>query len=119
MGTAPERFMNFTRRIGVYLVLFGVFGGGCGVERPSREQALSTLVSEFDGAGACVDGDTCIIAGQGNCSCGRPINSKSASTVAEAVLRLNSTCAAEDFLADCIAYVNPKCEANRCVAEPR
>jgi hypothetical protein len=37
----------------------------------------------------------------------------------EAVEAVNQACAVEDFLGDCIAYQNPRCEQGQCVADPR
>ena len=92
---------------------------GCGPDRAAREAALTELGRRIVAAESCAATDPCILAGRSNCSCERPVNGNAASGIAEAVAEVNRTCSPSDFLADCPAYVNVRCEAWRCVADLR
>lgn len=85
------------------LTLALVMGGACGEE----------LEEIIESARACAEGDTCILAGSGQCTCPTPINSNSAERVAEAVE--DHDC--EGLAVDCRARSNPRCEQGRCVAD--
>lgn len=77
-----------------------------------------TLAAVIDDAAACAEGDTCVVAGATDCSCGGPVNSARVDEVEAAAARV-SCC---DLLGRCIAvecaaFENVRCEAGRCVAD--
>jgi hypothetical protein len=71
-----------------------------------------------DDAAACADGDTCVVAGSGDCVCGSPINENSVEEVeaaadAIACCDLLGSCVA----VDCAAFENVACVDGRCVGD--
>jgi hypothetical protein len=101
----------------VSLVVLGWGLAACG--NTSREEALAELGRVMTEARACDATSQCILAGQSNCSCAGPVNAAARSRIDAAVARVNEVCAASDFLGDCMAYENPRCEQGQCVADPR
>lgn len=89
----------------------------CGAYAPSTEAKLNQLTVTMADAGACVTGDTCVLAGKSNCSCDAPVNARAKTQIDAQVSQINQTCAAEDFLGDCQTLTLPRCEAGRCVAD--
>lgn len=101
------------------LLVFSLAAAACGGETVTREEALAELSRVMAEAKACSATSQCVIAGQSNCSCAAPVNASFSERIDDAVEDVNRTCAIEDFLGDCIAYQNPRCEQGRCVADPR
>lgn len=64
-------------------------------------------------AAACSPGDTCVLAGSAQCLCPVPVN---ASRAAEIEASAKDVCCGGGVV-DCVAFVNPRCENGRCVAD--
>ncbi len=93
-----------SRVVGLALVLTS----GCG--RISLEE-FSAQVRE---ARACSEGDTCVLAGGGTCTCASPVNASRADALNEAVKNVDC----EGSMVDCVAFQpNARCEAGQCVAD--
>jgi hypothetical protein len=101
------------------LLVFSIAAVSCGGSEPTREEALDQLFRVMAEAKACSASSQCVLAGKSNCSCEAPVNASFLPRIEDAVEDVNDTCAIEDFLGDCIAYQNPRCEQGQCVADPR
>jgi len=86
--------------VGLALVLTS----GCGTI--SREE-FDAKVQE---ARACAEGDTCVEAGKGRCTCGRPVNASRAADINEAAQYVD--CVYKDL--DCGAYGYMHCVQGKC-----
>lgn len=89
--------------VGLALVLTS----GCG--RISLEE-FSAQVRE---ARACGEGDTCVLAGGGTCTCASPVNASRAAEINDAVERVDC----EGSMVDCIGYRTARCENGQCVGD--
>lgn len=83
-----------------------VLAAGCGVSI----EDFNALVED---ARACQAGDTCVLAGGGQCTCNSPVNASRAVEIDEA---------AEDVrcggaMVECPSWTAVRCEAGRCVAD--
>ena len=101
------------------LLVFSLSAAACSDEAPTREEALDQLSSVMAEAKECSATNQCVLAGKSNCSCEAPVNASFVGRIEDAVEDVNRTCDIEDFLGDCIAYQNPRCEQGQCVADPR
>lgn len=63
---------------------------------------------------ACEEGDACVLAGNTQCSCPLPVNSKDKEQIDQAAAFLD--CGGKTV--KCQGYVNPRCEDRTCVADP-
>jgi hypothetical protein len=99
------------------LLVLSIAEASCG--GTTREEALEQLSRVMTEAKACSTSSQCVLAGQSNCSCAAPVNASFLPRIDAAVSEVNRTCAAADFLGDCLAYQNPRCEQGQCVADPR
>ncbi|HEX8699274.1 MAG TPA: hypothetical protein VF815_10590 [Myxococcaceae bacterium] len=100
-------------------VVFALMAAACSDEAPTREEALDHFGNVMAEAKVCDTTNQCVLAGKSNCSCAAPVNASFVGRIEDAVEDVNRTCAAEDFLGDCITYQNPRCEQGQCVADPR
>ncbi len=80
--------------------------GACGMS----QARYGRMVEE---AGECEPGDTCVLAGRGECVCDRPVNARHAERVNGGARWVS--CSAYP---KCISYSAPRCENGRCVATP-
>jgi len=103
------------------LLVFSLVMAACDGEptTATRDEALLRLGRLMQTAKACSAPGQCVLAGKSNCSCEEPVNASYSDQIDEAVEAVNQTCAIEDFVGDCIAYQNPRCEQGQCVADPR
>jgi hypothetical protein len=77
-----------------------------------------TLAATIEEARACDVGDTCVLAGDTDCTCGQPVNADAVDEVNAAADRV-SCC---DLLGrcvavDCVAFANIRCEDGRCTGD--
>jgi hypothetical protein len=87
--------------IGVMLLL-----DACGISQLEYER---TLLEE---AQLCRPGDTCVLAGRGECECDQPVNASYAKRLAKAARSVRC-----EAYPKCISYGAPRCEGGRCVAD--
>ncbi len=114
--------MGFERTWKRAAVLVFALAAACGDDATApttRDEALAQLSSIMEDAKVCSGTNPCVLAGKSNCSCAAPVNASFEGRIEDAVEDVNRTCAIEDFLGDCIAYQNPRCEQGQCVADPR
>lgn len=94
-------------RMRLFLALLaGVLLCSCG---PSRED-LNALIAK---SAACAPGDTCVLAGQTDCTCGGPINSKNLSEVNDEAA--NVRCGGSEVSSR--SLTNPHCQNGTCVVD--
>lgn len=86
-----------------------VLTSGCG-----KTLSLEEFSAQVREARACAEGDTCVLAGGGTCTCSSPVNISRAEAINEAVKNVDC----EGSMVDCVAYRNnARCEAGTCVAD--
>ncbi len=79
----------------------------CGISRDEFHD-------EVDSAGACAQGDTCIIwQADIDCDCPSPVNADKVDYLEE----LSKEVDCDGAMYDCVFLENPRCEDNRCVAD--
>jgi hypothetical protein len=74
------------------------------------EEELQQIIEESK---ACAPGDTCILAGGGQCRCSQPINAKHKARVEQAVADYDC----DGLMVSCAGNTNVRCEAGRCVSD--
>lgn len=79
----------------------------CGVSQDD----FSAMLEE---ARACQTGESCALAGGGQCTCDSPVNASKAASIDEAADDVR--CGGAQV--ECPGWSNPRCEAGRCVADP-
>jgi hypothetical protein len=98
-----------TRGLAAIALAFALVLGAAGCGGITDEE-FQQIIEE---AQVCEPGDTCVLAGGGQCTCDQPVNADSVERVERAVQDLDCGGA----VVDCIGFSNPRCENNRCVAD--
>ena len=94
-----------------YLLILVLVSAAC----ESPEDRLERLIDE---AAACEEGDTCVIAGATDCSCGEPVNAEQEDEVNAAAEGI--TCCdlfGACMMVECAAVEHLRCEEGRCAAD--
>jgi hypothetical protein len=81
----------------------------------SAEERLDRVIDE---AKACEEGDTCVVAGGTDCTCGAPVNEEKAAEVTAAAADIEccdlfGRCVA----VDCAGFQDVRCEDGTCIGE--
>lgn len=76
-------------------------------------ESIESFSEQRQDAAACSPGDTCVLAGGAQCLCAAPVN---ASRAAEIEAAADEVCCG-GIQVDCVAFLNPRCENGRCVAD--
>lgn len=84
----------------------GVTSGCGGV----TEEELQQIIEESK---VCAPGDSCILAGGGQCTCAVPINAEHRARVEQAVADYDC----DGLMVKCMGNINVRCEAGRCVSD--
>lgn len=85
--------------------------GACESAEARRERVLDEAV-------ACQPGDTCVLAGDSDCTCGVPVNAARAAEVDEVTAAIACCDVLGSCVAvDCAAFANLRCEDGRCVGD--
>lgn len=87
--------------------LFLVLTSGCG------GISLEEFSAQVREARACTEGDTCVLAGGGTCTCASPVNASRAEAINEAAQEVNC----RGSMVDCATYRNARCEGGTCVGD--
>lgn len=90
-----------------FLTLLVLFLSACG--------CLSTdeFQQRVQEAAACNPGDTCVLAGQSQCTCKVPVNARSQASIDADAERLDCGGA----IASCILFANVRCENGKCTGD--
>ena len=75
-------------------------------------QQYADLVDE---ARACAAADTCVLAGEGACTCATPVNASEEGAINEAADDFD--CEKVETADRCTAHSNIRCEAGRCISD--
>lgn len=102
----------------IFGVAFGFCLSHCG---SAKEAALRQLSERVNSAKACSGENQCVLAGASHCSCDVAVNVSATNDIAALVAEVNRHCSPSEFLGECIAYKNPRCDvdAGQCVADVR
>lgn len=117
--TLEHRRSCWGRSLGRAALVLGFSLAGCGASGEDKAAALSTLNSALEDGRTCGEGDVCVLAGRGNCSCDTPVRESAKPAIDAAVREVNDVCGAGEFRAICNLWTNARCESSRCVADKR